>query len=133
MVHKKRKKLLIVAALLYLLFGVLAFFNIPGGHGEHHHTFAHNLTHIVLGMLLLWITFRFSPSGRQAACLILAASYVFLGAYGASLGETFTIAIIPEVVEFHAGDYAVHLATGMLFLGLGTLKRSNQPPSRGSE
>src|SRR5687767_10187577 len=93
MVLKKRKKLLLLAGALYVLFGVLAFFDIPGVHEEHHHTFAHNLTHIVLGVLLLGITLKCPPSIRQAACFLFAAGYLVLGAYGVSLGKTFTIAI----------------------------------------
>lgn len=129
MIRKKRKKLLLLAGALYVLFGVLAFFDIPGGHEEHHHTFAHNLTHIVLGVVLLGITLKCPPSIRQAACFLLAAGYLLLGAYGASLGKTFTIAIVPEIIEFHAGDYAVHLATGFVFLLLALFKRSDRTPT----
>ena len=126
MIRKKRKKLLLLAGALYVIFGVLAFFDIPGGHEEHHHTFAHNLTHVVLGMLLLGITLKSPPRIRRAACFLFAAGYLILGAYGASLEKTFTIAIVPGIIEFHAGDYGVHFATAFVFLLLGLLKRSDR-------
>lgn len=118
--------MLILSGILYVVFGVLAFFNVPGGHGEHHHTFAHNLTHIVLGLTLLGLTFAFRPAWRQSLCFVFAGSYFVIGLCGALLGEQHaTLRIIPGFIEFHSEDYLVHLGTGVFFLILGLLRRSD--------
>src|SRR5688500_15041083 len=113
--RKRRKAVLVVAGILYIVFGLLAFFDIPGGHGEHHHTFAHNLTHIALGILLLGITLRSRPTVRQALCFAFAVGYAVIGLSGMLVGHDATLPIIPGIIEFHAGDYAVHFATGLFF------------------
>ena len=124
--RKPRKTVLIAAGILYVVFGLLAFFDIPGGHGEHHHTFAHNFTHIALGAMLLVITLRSRPAVRQGLCLAFATGYALIGLIGALVGHDATLPIIPGIIEFHAGDYGVHFATGLFFLALGLLKRSDR-------
>src|SRR3712207_3669452 len=103
MIPKKRKLLLVAAGLLYVLFGILAFFDIPGGHDEHHHTFAHNLTHIILGFVLLGTALRWPARTRQRICYVFAGAYALIGMIGATLGKSATLAILPGIVEFHAG------------------------------
>ena len=124
--RKRRKGVLVAAGVLYVVFGVLAFFNVPGGHDEHHHSFAHNLTHIVLGLVLLGVTLWTRPAARRSLCLVFAAGYFAIGLLGIVAGQHATLAIVPGVIEFHAGDYGVHLATGLFFLALGGLKRSDR-------
>lgn len=124
--RKRRKGVLVVAGMLYVMFGALAFFDIPGGHDEHHHTFAHNLTHIVLGLVLMGVTLKTSAAARQGLCFGFAAVYFLIGAIGLSAGRHVTLQIVPGLIEFHAGDYAVHLATGLFFLALSFFKRSSE-------
>ena len=119
---------MVVASILYVVFGILAFFNIPGGHDEHHHTFAHNLTHIVLGVVLFAVAIRSRPAIRQKLCVAFAIGYFIISFLGAIIGTHATVALIPGLVEFHAGDYTVHLATGLLFAALSIVKRSDEQP-----
>ena len=63
-------------------------------------------------------------------CFGFAAVYFLIGAIGLSAGKHVTLQIVPEVIEFHAGDYGVHLATGLFFLALGFFKRSDERPPR---
>jgi peptidoglycan/LPS O-acetylase OafA/YrhL len=126
MVRRKRKILLIAAGVLYIAFGILAFFDIPGGHDEHHHSTAHNLTHLILGALLLVVALRSPARVRQYLCLGLAAGYIVIGWIGLRTGHTATVALLPGLIEFHAGDYTVHLATAFVFLVLGVLRRSDE-------
>jgi hypothetical protein len=109
-----------------VLFGILAFFNIPGGHDKHHHTFAHNLTHIVLGLILLGVTVSSRSAARQKLCLVFAFGYFVISFLGAIIGTHSTVVIVPGLIEFHAGDYTVHLATGLFFAALSLFKRSDQ-------
>lgn len=124
--RKRRKIALVIAGTLYVIFGVLAFFNIPGGHDEHHHTFAHNLTHIVLGLVLFGVAMRSGPGIRQKLCLVFAFGYFAISFLGAIIGKHASLVIVPKVIEFHAGDYPVHLATGLFFAALSLFKRSDQ-------
>ena len=126
--RKRRKTLLVISGILYLAFGILAFFDIPGGHDQHHHTFAHNLTHLILGLVLLGITLKTRPATRQKLCFVVASLYFVIGLLGIVSGSHASLQIIPGIVEFHAGDYAVHLATGLFFLALGCFKRSDRRP-----
>src|SRR5687768_2770606 len=119
--RKRRKTLLIMAGLLYVTFGILAFFDIPGGHDEHHHTYAHNFTHIILGLGLLVVTLRCPARVRQSLCFGFATAYVLIGLCGAFMGKSATLKLVPGVIEFHAGDYGVHLATAFFFFILGLL------------
>jgi hypothetical protein len=125
-VRKKRKVALIAAGALYVIFGILAFFNIPGGHEEHHHTFAHNLTHIVIGVLLLSVTLSVRSRARQFLCFWFAVGYWVIGSFGALIPKTETLAMVPGVIEFHAQDYGVHFATGCLFLVLALFPAREQ-------
>ena len=117
---------MVIASVLYVIFGILAFFNIPGGHDEHHHAFAHNLTHIVLGLILFGVTMRSRPVVRQKLCVTFAIGYFIISFLGAVVGRHATIVVIPGLIEFHAGDYTVHLATGLFFAALSILKRSDE-------
>ena len=117
---------MVIASILYVVFGILAFFNIPGGHDEHHHTFAHNLTHIVLGLVLFGVTMRFRPAVRQKLCVGFAIGYFIISFLGEIIGKHAMLVIIPGLIEFHAGDYTVHLATGLFFAALSMLKRSDE-------
>ena len=119
---------MVVASILYVVFGILAFFNIPGGHDEHHHSFAHNLTHIVLGLVLFGGTVRSRPAVRQKLCVTFAIGYFIISFLGAIIGQHATLVIIPRLIEFHAGDYTVHIATGLLFAALSILRRSDERP-----
>ena len=129
--RKRRKTLLVIAGVLYVAFGILAFFDIPGGHEAHHHTHAHNLTHIILGVTLLVITLRFPAPVRQVLCFAFAMVYCLIGIYGTFMGKHATFKIMPGVVEFHAGDYTVHLATADFFFALTVMRRSERSASRG--
>jgi hypothetical protein len=127
--QKRRKTLLIIAGVLYVMFGILAFFNIPGGHPADHHTYAHNLTHIILGLTLLVITLRFPAPARQVLCFAFAMMYCVVGVYGTFIGKHAMLKIVPGLVEFHAGDYTVHLATAFFFFALTLIKRSDRAGS----
>src|SRR5215207_8582333 len=84
--RKRRKTVLVVASILYVAFGILAFFDIPGGHDDHHHTFAHNLTHIVLGLVLFGVAMRSRPVIRQKLCLAFAIGYLVISFLGLFIG-----------------------------------------------
>ena len=112
-----------------MAFGILAFFDIPGGHDDHHHTFAHNLTHIVLGLILFAVAVRSRPAVRQKLCLAFAVGYILISFVGGMVGKHAMLVLVPGLIEFHAGDYAVHFATGLFFAALSLIRPSDQQRS----
>src|SRR5687768_2065574 len=96
--RKRRKTLLVISGLLYVAFGILAFFNIPGGHDQHHHTLAHNLTHILLGLLLMIVALKSRPAIRQSLCFAFAGLYFLIGFVGLVVGEHTTLVMLPRLI-----------------------------------
>ena len=128
--HHIRKGLLILFGLLFMAFGVSAFFGVPGAHESSHHTIGHNLTHIIAGLLVLDIALVGTANGRRGFCFVFGAMYLLIGMFGI-FSERDSLRIIPGLIEFHLEDNWVQIVTGLLFVGLGLLKkvpvRSRQP------
>jgi hypothetical protein len=83
------------------------------------------LTHIILGVTLLVITLRFPAPVRQVLCFAFAMVYCVVGLYGTFKGKDAMLKIVPGLVEFHAGDFTVHLATAFFFFALTLIRRSD--------
>jgi hypothetical protein len=120
--HHIRKTLLIICGVLFTAFGISAFFGVPGGHDESHHTVGHNLTHIIAGLLVLDVALVSSARGRRGFCFVFGAVYLLIGMFGVFSGRD-SLRIVPGVLEFHLEDDWIQIATGLLFVALGFLKR----------
>ena len=64
--HHLRKTVLVIFGALFIAFGVGAFFGVPGGHDVLHHTVAHNLTHIITGVLVLYAAMTGDSGTRRS-------------------------------------------------------------------
>lgn len=122
MKHHVRKSVLIAFGFLFIAFGIGAFFGIPGGHGADHHTVGHNLTHIIAGVTVLYFAFIGQSGTRRSFCFIFGAIYLLIGVVGV-YSTSDSLRVIPGLIEFHLEDSWVQIATGLLFLGLGLLKK----------
>ena len=71
---------------------------------------------------------RSRPAIRQKLCVSFAIGYFVISFLGAVIGKHATLVVIPGLIEFHAGDYTVPLATGLFFAALGIVKRSDERP-----
>jgi hypothetical protein len=120
--HHVRKAVLIIFGALFIAFGIGAFFGVPGGHDASHHTVGHNLTHIIAGLLVLYVALDGSSSSRRSFCFTFGAVYLAIGLFGV-FSVRDSLRVVPGVIEFHLEDDWVQIATGLLFTGLGFLKK----------
>jgi hypothetical protein len=121
-----RKILLIIFGLLFIAFGIGAFFGVPGGHDGEHHRVAHNLTHIIAGVIVLYVALVGNSGTRRSFCFTFGLIYLAIGLFGVFSVQD-SLRVVPGLIEFHLEDDWVQMATGALFIALGLLKRG---PSR---
>ena len=120
--HHLHKTLLVLFGVLFIAFGVGAFLGVPGGHDGSHHSVGHNLTHIIAGILVLDVALVGSPATRRSFCFLLGAIYMGIGLLGAfSIRDS--LRIVPGLIEFHLEDEWIQIATGLLFIVIGLLKK----------
>ena len=112
---------------VFLLVGLIGFIK-PDLLGAHL-SMAHNLIHIVSGILALYFGFAGSYSGARSFALAFGAVYLLLGIVGFIMGApgTSTIAnmtmedsrlwkVIPNTLELGTADHAIHILLGIVFL-----------------
>ncbi|HYG80807.1 MAG TPA: DUF4383 domain-containing protein [Pyrinomonadaceae bacterium] len=112
---------------VFLVVGVAGFVapNLLGAHLS----MAHNLVHIISGVLALYFGFAASLSAARGFALAFGAVYLLLGIVGFILGraDTSTIAgmatadnrlwkVIPGTLELGTADHAIHILLGIVFL-----------------
>ncbi|MDT4952434.1 MAG: hypothetical protein QOJ02_572 [Acidobacteriota bacterium] len=121
-----------------LLVGIIGFVK-PGFLGTHL-SMAHNLVHILSGIIALYFGFAASLSAARGFCLAFGAVYLLLGICGFILGsaqpttltnmtdmaaDTRLWKVIPGTLELGTADHAVHLLLGILFLVGALMTKTN--------
>ena len=111
----------------FLLAGIIGFVapNLLG----FHLSMAHNLIHIISGILALYFGFAGTLSGARGFALAFGAVYLLLGIVGFIMGSpgASTIAnmtmedsrmwkVIPGTLELGTSDHALHILLGVVFL-----------------
>lgn len=94
-----------------------------------HLSMAHNLIHIVSGILALYFGFAGSLSGARGFALAFGAVYLLLGIVGFIMGspgasnipkmetpDNRLWQVIPGTLEFGTSDHSLHILLGILFL-----------------
>ena len=112
---------------VFLLVGIIGFVK-PDLMGTHL-SMAHNLVHILSGILALYFGFAGSLSGARGFALAFGAVYLLLGIVGFIMGAPGTSEIvnmtmqdnrlwkvIPGTLELGTADHAIHILLGILFL-----------------
>jgi hypothetical protein len=120
--HHVRRTLLLILGALFIAFGIGAFFGFPGAHDGDHHRVAHNLTHIIAGILILYVALVGSSGARRSFCFTFGLVYFAIGLAGVFSVKD-SLRLVPGLIEFHLEDNWVQMATGALFIALGFLKR----------
>jgi hypothetical protein len=129
--HHVRKTLLILFGALFIAFGIGAFVGFPGAHDSHHHQVAHNLTHIIAGVLILYVALVGNTGARRSFCFTFGLVYFAIGLVGVFSVKD-SLRLVPGLIEFHLEDDWVQMATGALFVLLGLLKSvPSRYPRRG--
>ena len=99
--------------LVLLLVGVLGFTHTLDSLGAHLSS-AHNLVHIVSGVIALYFGFAGSLSGAKGFCIIFGLVYLLLGILGLAMGELHIGPLMLGKV-----DHGINLIVGAIFLAGG--------------
>lgn len=113
---------------VFLLVGIIGFIK-PDLLGAHL-SMAHNLVHIISGILALYFGFAASLSAARGFALAFGAVYLLLGIVGFIMGGPGTSGIagysamedgrlwkvIPGTLELGTADHAIHILIGIIFL-----------------
>lgn len=118
-----RRKILAGVGILYVLFGLLAFVGVPGLHASHHHTTAHNITHIVLGVIIGAVAIQSQSRGRRILCVVFAIGYIALVMIGLAFPNMHNLTLLPGVLAFAMEDRVVYGATACFFGFLAAIEK----------
>jgi len=114
------KTICLLLGLVFIVVGIVGFFSsdLLGAHL----TMAHNIVHIVSGLLALYFGVAGSLSGARGFALVFGAVYLLLGAVGFIMGDPANDRMLTLVKEgnlqFMLGtrDHIIHIALGVIFL-----------------
>ncbi|MEO7970318.1 MAG: DUF4383 domain-containing protein [bacterium] len=107
-----------IMGLVLLLVGVLGFTHVLDSLGAHLSP-AHNLVHILTGVISLYFGFAGSLSGAKGFCIIFGLVYLLLGILGLAMGELHIGPLMLGKV-----DHGIHLIVGAIFLAGGLFTRN---------
>ena len=104
---------------ILLLVGILGFTHVLDPLGAHLSP-AHNLVHIVSGVISLYFGFAGSLSGAKGFCTLFGLVYLLLGIIGLAKGNL-------DIGPLMLGkvDHGIHLIVGALFLAGGLLTKKS--------
>jgi hypothetical protein len=115
--------------LVFLIVGIAGIFshNLLGAHLN----MAHNMVHIVSGVIALYFGFSGSYSGARAFCLLFGIVYLLLGLCGWFLGtgpeHMFNIPNASSpLLMLGKMDHIIHILLGVVFLAGGALGGSDR-------
>ena len=106
-----------ILGVVFLLAGV-AGFAAPNLLGAHLNP-AHNLVHIISGVIALYLGFAGSLSAAKMFCLVFGVVYLGLGVLGGAMGTGADK--MWQVGPLHLGttDHGIHILLGVAFLAGG--------------
>ena len=108
---------------IFLLVGICGFF-APHLLGAHLNP-AHNLVHILSGVIALYFGFAGSLSGAKGFCLLFGVVYLALGFLGLFVFGDPTMDRMWHVgpLDLARVDHFIHILLGVIFLGGGLLTK----------
>ena len=115
--------------LIFLIVGIAGIFshNLLGTHLN----MAHNMVHIVSGVVALYFGFSGSYSGARGFCLLFGLVYLLLGVCGWFLGtgaeHMFNIPNAESpILMLGKMDHIIHVLLGVIFLAGGAMGGSDR-------
>ncbi|MDX6557342.1 MAG: hypothetical protein QOF72_391 [Blastocatellia bacterium] len=115
--------------LVFLIVGIAGIFshNLLGAHLN----MAHNMVHIISGVIALYFGFSASYSGARGFCLLFGIVYLLLGVCGWFLGagpeHMFNIPNASSpLLMLGKMDHIIHILLGVVFLAGGALGGSDR-------
>jgi hypothetical protein len=107
-----------VLGVVFLLVGVVGFAS-PHLAGAHL-TPAHNVVHILSGVVALYFGFAGTLSGAKAFCLVFGVVYLALGVLGLALGTgPDRMWMVLNTLDLGKADHGIHCLLGIVFLAGG--------------
>jgi Domain of unknown function (DUF4383) len=112
-----------ILGVVFLLVGVAGFANdhLLGAHLNP----AHNVVHIVSGVIALYFGFAGSLSGARGFCLVFGVLYLALGLVGLVVGNPEDRLWTVGPLTFGTVDHGIHLLLGAIFLAGGLFTKRN--------
>jgi hypothetical protein len=107
-----------ILGLVFLLVGLLGFTTVLAPVGAHL-TPAHNMVHIVSGVIALYFGFAGSLAGARGFCLVFGIVYLALGIFGMLLGTDPGKMWHVGPLMLGTADHGIHLILGAIFLAGG--------------
>jgi hypothetical protein len=110
------KKICTLVGVVFILVGIVGWF-APTLLGAHLSP-AHNVVHLVSGVLALYFGLKGSAGGAVNFCRIFGLVYLALGVLGFVLGAGADKmwAVLPGTLELGTVDHVIHVLLGLLFL-----------------
>jgi len=113
-----------ILGVVFLLVGVIGFASqhLAGAHL----TPAHNVVHIVSGVIALYFGFAGSLSSAKAFCLIFGVVYLALGILGFAFGAGAERLwhVVNDTLVFGTSDHGIHCLLGIVFLAGGLFTKN---------
>lgn len=110
-----------ILGVVFLLVGVMGFLK-PDLLGANL-TPAHNVVHLVSGVIALYFGFAGAMSGAKAFCLVFGVVYMGLGILGMALGAGNDRMWMVGPLHFGQADHGIHILLGVIFLAGGLFTR----------
>ena len=110
--------------LVFLIVGIAGIFShdLLGAHLN----MAHNMVHIVSGVIALYFGFSGSAGAARSFCLLFGLVYLLLGVVGWFMGSgpehMFNVGTLLTLGKM---DHIIHILLGVIFLAGGALRRSD--------
>jgi hypothetical protein len=106
-----------ILGVVFLLVGVIGFakHDLLGAHLM----MAHNVVHLVSGVIALYFGFAGTLSGARAFCLVFGVVYLALGILGLAVGTGADRMWALGPLHFGQADHGIHILLGVIFLAGG--------------
>lgn len=114
------KKIATLVGVVFILVGIVGFFshNLLGAHLNS----AHNVVHLVSGVISLYLGMKGSLSAARSFCIIFGIVYLLLGVCGYLMGTGADHMFDLKVLMLGTPDHIIHILIGVIYLigGFGT-------------
>jgi hypothetical protein len=112
-----------ILGVVFLLVGVAGFAK-PDLLGAHLNP-AHNVVHIISGVIALYFGFAGSLSGAKAFSLVFGVVYMALGICGMGFGAGAEHMWVVGPLHFGQVDHGIHILLGVVFLAGGLFTKTS--------
>lgn len=116
------KTIATILGIVFLIVGIAGFVNhnLLGAHLS----MAHNVIHIVSGVISLYLGLQGSLSATAAFAIAFGLIYLLLGIAGYLIGGNGLFRVIPGTLELGPMDHNIHIVIGVVYLLAGLYSKT---------